>query len=146
MRFKFNISNFHPKTLINKWIKRGATLVSTEKANPMDALSRMERKRQLKESKTDNYLFRASLYAFAVICFVLGSMPVIYFLPWEQAAEWFVYFLLVALFLSFSLSALTIKKQSKYVKLPYMWAIMIFSILLLLFYLFILIYFRFLLP
>ncbi|RSL31669.1 hypothetical protein D7Z54_19705 [Salibacterium salarium] len=146
MRFKFNVSELHPKTLLNKWIKQGKSLISTEKADPMDALSRMERKRQLKESKTDHYLFRASLYAFLVICILLGAMPMIYFLPWEQAAEWFVYFLLGALFLSFTLSALTIKKQSRYVKLPYMWGIMIFSILLLLFYLFILIYFRFLLP
>ncbi|MFZ4453333.1 DUF2157 domain-containing protein [Salibacterium aidingense] len=137
----FHFRDFHPKTLWQKWFKSGNRL-----ADPMDALSRMERKRQLKESKTDQYLFRSSLYAFAVICLGLALMPVVYFLPWEQVAEWFVFFLLGALFLSFTISVITIKKQSKYVKLPYMWAIMIFSILLLLFYLFIVLYFRLLLP
>ncbi|MGY4690604.1 hypothetical protein [Salibacterium sp. K-3] len=141
MRLKSFIQHLHPDSLRRKWRElTGAT------ADPMEALSRMERRRQLKESKMDHYLFRSSLYAFGLISILLAVMPFIYFLPWEQAAEWVVFFLLGALFVSFSLSAVTIKKQSKYVKLPYMWGIMIFSILLLLFYLFILIYFRLLLP
>ncbi|WP_158734958.1 hypothetical protein [Alteribacillus sp. YIM 98480] len=143
MNMKFDFRSLHPKSLFQKWSKRWS--LATAKADPMDALSRMERRRQLKESKTDNSLFRASLIAFAIICAVLALMPFVYFLPWEQIAEWFVFFLLGALFISFTLSAITIKKQSKYVKLPYMWGIMIFSILLLAFYLFILIYFRLLL-
>ncbi|MFD2706411.1 hypothetical protein [Salibacterium lacus] len=141
MRLKSMIKHLRPQSFKQKWKQlTGST------ADPMEALSRMERRRQLKESKLDHYLFRFSLYAFGLICALLALMPFIYFLPWEQAAEWVVYFLLGALFLSFSLSAVTIRKQSRYVKLPYMWAIMIFSILLLLFYLFILIYFRLLLP
>ncbi|MFB4166136.1 hypothetical protein ACE1TI_20675 [Alteribacillus sp. JSM 102045] len=143
MNMKFNFRSLHPKVLFDKWYKRW--FAAAAKADPMDALSRMERRRQVKESKMDNRLYRASLIAFAVICAVLTLMPFVYFLPWEQVAEWFIFFLLGALFISFTLSAVTIKKQSKYVKLPYMWGIMIFSILLLVFYLFILIYFRFLL-
>ncbi|SFP58839.1 hypothetical protein [Salibacterium halotolerans] len=141
MRLKSMMQYLHPDSLKQKWKQLSGSV-----EDPLEAVSRMDRRRQLKESKLDHYLFRFSLYAFGLICFLLAVMPFIYFLPWEQAAEWIVYFLLGALFLSFSLSAVTIRKQSKYVKLPYMWAIMIFSILLLLFYLFILIYFRLLLP
>ncbi|MFB5663362.1 hypothetical protein [Alteribacillus sp. HJP-4] len=140
---KFQLKDFHPKVLSQKLINRLNPQLSTDSGE--SSLSRMEKRRQEKESKLDNSLFRASLSAFVIICVLLACIPIIYFLPWPQLSEWFVFVLLGALFISFSLSAITIKKQSRYVKLPYMWGIMIFSILLLLFYLFILVYFRFLL-
>ncbi|SDH41379.1 hypothetical protein SAMN05192534_10587 [Alteribacillus persepolensis] len=143
MNQRFEQRSFLALSPIQKWVKRLSSSFHT--TNPHDANSRIERRKQLQESKVDNRLYRASLIAFAVVVFILTCMPFVYFLPWEQVAEWFVFCLLGALFISFSLSAVTIKKQSEYVKLPYMWAILIFSILLLAFFLFILIYLRLLL-
>ncbi|SFF02442.1 DUF2157 domain-containing protein [Alteribacillus iranensis] len=140
MRFKYKITSLHPK----KWFFREKEEMFGEKEHDTtEPVSRMERKQQRKESKLDSYMYRASLYSFAIICIMLAFMPFVYFLPWEQIAEWLVFLLLGALFISFTLSALTVKKQSKYVKLPHMWGIMLFSIFLLGFYLSVLIYFRF---
>ncbi|WP_240375825.1 hypothetical protein [Bacillus piscicola] len=143
MNIKTILQSLKPKQVVKSLQQRRLPLFPTEEADPEVASSRMERKRQVKESKLDRYMYRASIVAFSVICLMLSLIPIVYFLPWEKAAEWLVYLLLVALFLSFTLSAVTVKKQSRYIKLPHMWGIMLFSIFLFSFYLFIMVYFRF---
>lgn len=142
MRLKYNFKALHPAFWFHKLSSKLTNKESSLTA-PSEPPTRMGRKKQKHESKIDTYMYRASLISFATICLMLALIPIVYFLPWEQMAEWFVFLLLGALFVSFTLSAITVKKQSKYVKLPYMWGIMLVSILLLCFYLSVLIYFRF---
>lgn len=142
MKWITAIREWDPVSTINRWIGRGD---DGSRGSVQESLSRMEKRRQQEESKTDNRFYRASLYAFFTVCVLLLLMPIVYFLPWPQLALWVAVIIVLALGVSFTLSAITIKKQSKYVHLPYMWGILLFAVLLFLFFLFIIIYFRFLL-
>lgn len=140
MDLKSKLRFLSPQTYITKMMEKRNIQEDVIQRN-----SRMERKKQIKESKLDQALYRTSIYAFFSICIMLSLIPIAYFLPWQQIVQNLMYLLLASLFLSFTLSSIAIKKRSNYIKLSYMWGVWIFSLLLLLFYLFIFIYFRFLL-
>lgn len=140
MDSKFKFRSFSSRLFIDKIKERKKQ--DEQKEEPY-IKSRMERKKQLKESKVDIALYRAALSAFVSICITLALIPFAYFLPWQQIVHTLMYLLLASLFLSFFLTSIIIKKQPSSVKMLYALGIWTFSLLLLLFYLFIYIYFRF---